>query len=313
MHVLLIVTAFCAAGFNTVIPVRVGSPEHMTAMNKTYQEAKARRTHFILGANGEIIIPSDRPESAMWGPVHDYTEKDGHLRMWMPFSFQFAEVLRSGRVVVLRRTFRVEMPYVSEGMLEQKTMHVWPGLFAEFPTRWPFFKDGVPAPAPPGTVFCRSLEESAPTPEPPPGTLQWLLLGCNGELIAPAANTPMPANVLWVVPSAQRGGLDLIHSGPLHSGLYAHVCPDGRMLYGARRLTRAPLYAIAREFSLTAPGAIWRYPSHWPFFVDMDHSALACIPPGCGVAPVGLAPDDLTVVVGADGKVTVHPRKIRVQ
>ncbi|NLV42180.1 MAG: hypothetical protein GXY15_13265 [Candidatus Hydrogenedentes bacterium] len=285
----------------------------MKASNEIYREATENRTHFVLGANGEIIFPSDTPASVMWGAVQNYTEKDGHLLMWAPFHFQLAEVLRSGRVVVLRRTFRVEMPYVSEGMLEQKTMHVWPGLFAEFPTRWPFFTNGVPAPAPPGTVLCRSLEENAPAPPPPPGALQWLMLGSSGELIAPAENTAMPANVLWVVPSAQPGELDLIHSGPLHSGLYAHVCSDGKMLYGERRRADPPLYAIAREFSLAAPGGIWRYPSHWPFFTDLDHSALACIPPGCGVEPVGLAPDDVTVVVGADGKVTVHPKKITVE
>ncbi len=314
MHALLIIAALFSTGFETAIPVRLGSPEHMKVSNEAYREASENRTHFVLGANGEVIIPSDRPESRMWWPVYDYTARGGPLQMWMPFSYlQLAEVLRSGRVVVLRRTYRVEMPYVSEGMLDQKTIRVWPGLLAEFPTRWPFFKDGVLAPAPPGTVLCRSLEENTPAPEPPSGALQWLLLGSSGELIAPTENTAKPANVLWVVPSAQPGGLDLIHSGPLHSGLYAHVCSDGRMLYGEQRRADPPLYAIAREFSLAAPGAIWRHLSHWPFFTDLDHSALACIPPGFGVAPVGLAPDDVTVVVGVDGKVTVHPKKIMVE
>ncbi len=58
----------------------------------------------------------------------------------------------------------------------------------------------------------------------------WLMLGLHQRLISPYPHSMRPPNVLWIVPNG--GGFDLVHSGPLHRGLYARIREDFSVTYG---------------------------------------------------------------------------------
>ena len=56
------------------------------------------------------------------------------------------------------------------------------------------------------------------------------MLGLHQRLISPHTHSMRPPNVLWIVPNG--GGFDLVHSGPLHRGLYARIREDFSVTYG---------------------------------------------------------------------------------
>jgi hypothetical protein len=310
MHAMLIVLAVLFAGSDTAISVRLGSKENL-ADGKATGKAIEQGSYFFLGANGELIAPSKIEEQPCLANLRfPYTEESQGMLLWLPIVLKpFVEIASDGTITLPERLISVETPIASPGYLRRKDIHLSPGLLPELPTRWPFMQDGRPVPAPRGAILCRSLEKKTPPAVPPENATGWLLLGWDGALIAPVLGAPMPANPLWVVDGGANRGIDLVFGGPLHSGVYAHVSPDGEMRYGEKRLVALPLSAIGRQLSMIAPNSEANdIKSYWPFFKDMERTRLALMPPGYAIQPFGISLKEITVTVDEAGKVDVHLR-----
>ncbi len=116
------------------------------------------------------------------------------------------------------------------------------------------------------------------------GAIGWTMLLADGSMYRPKTKE-IPANALWV----QRAGdgLDLVHAGPLYSGVYAHVGADRRI-----------------ELSETPDPDSQTYPL-WPFIDEAKHPAA---PPEGFYVPRDY-PQDMVYIVFSTGVVEAFKAK----
>lgn len=122
---------------------------------------------------------------------------------------------------------------------------------------------GNPGLPPEGTVLYEDGTKS-PLPEPPAGNAGWIVLGYKGLLFTPPSQANRPPNVLWVLPK-KEGGIDLVHSGPLHRGVFATIQADRRIMFGPG--------ADGLAWPKGEQGGWWQY-------IDYDTVRPMMLPPG---------------------------------
>lgn len=100
------------------------------------------------------------------------------------------------------------------------------------PTKWPF-RDGAGNLAfpPSSKVLSSAAEEEHDRLDPPAESIGWMFMDASGELYRNHIKLEPFANILWVVKKGD--GLEIVHSGPLHEGVYASVSSDLRILWSA--------------------------------------------------------------------------------
>lgn len=190
-------------------PVTVASVLCKETRSKRARESKGTEKRIgwlMLGANGELIMP---PEGISPGP--------GSLLVY-----------KCGEKLELRLSDKPVSPpygYVSAGgYLSVQAAEKPGGLDAATPKQWPFAggkKDLVLPPA--NTVLSSFPALGKKKKGAPSGTVGWAMLLADGSLYRPKTKE-VPANALWI--RKTKDGLDFIHAGPLHSGVYAHVGKD---------------------------------------------------------------------------------------
>lgn len=313
MHMLMLLLGLMTGSPETAIPVHLGTGENVGEA-RAIRERAGEDWMFYLGANGELVTPSKLEDSTLGMVYPIYCTKESDKRaVWLPyFNHPFAEIRQNGDIVVLDSYYIADIIVPKNREKIVRNVHVSPDLFPDFPTRWPYIRDGVLLPAPPGAILSKSLERKKPPPEGSSGARGWLILGWKGELISPVQGSSAPENVVWMVSSDLHGGMDLIHSGPRFSGRYAHVSPYGKMGFGDGLTDSPPLLPLERTLMIIDDEHIVPTKSFWPFFSEVGRKQLAPIPPGYSVQPTDTHPDFVTAVVNEDGSVQVIRRKIRV-
>lgn len=315
MNTMLILLSVFLGDTEGTISVQLGSKENVMS-GMIIQGARDRGSVCFLGTNGELLFPSgvSKPFMSALSSI-TYTEENGSIRLWLPIvSRPFAEVSNEGFITLLDSTFVVSVPGSPLGIRKNKTIQIRPELLPEFPSRWPFKDCGVVASAPQGTLLCKSLEESLQPPQPPINAKGWLLLGWDGSLSAPPQKTPIPANVLWVVTDDMRKGFDLVHGGPLHSGVYARVYPDGEMRFGDAETIRPTMHPFAQELAITKDDSIVNsIKCYWSVFSSRGEGELAMLPPGYIISPSEHSLREPTIFTDESGENRVYLPPIRVE
>ena len=301
MHMLMILLGLLTGSPEAAVPVHLGTSESWEDAHAIREKA-GKDWRFFLGANGELISPHNSEDTTLGRVSYIYCTQESNKKViWLPFlNKPFAEIYQDGSIVILEGRYLVDIMISRKRDKLEKSVHISSALFPDFPTRWPYIKDGVLLPAPPGSILANSLEKNESPPESPSGARGWLILGWNGELISLRQEGRAPKNVLWMVAPNLSNGIELIHSGPQFSGLYAHVTAGGKMNFGADGTATHPLSALEKEITIIDDDNIVPTESFWPFFADTERTRLAIFPSGFFVQPTDTHPDEILVVVRDD-------------
>lgn len=201
---------------------RTFSPAQIREISKRFQEAG--RHVFLLGANGELIavrhagvsdsalllIPRDNGlDLIVDGPISEFSldSMDTYLSVDERGRIDYGFPLKSSRHSKMAPEF---WPYVEKsGELKMPAINsvLW-NRGAE-----------------------KALESNICSPHNATG---WLLLTWDDYLVAPLADAERPPNVLWIVPGQEgvENGFQLIHSGPLRSGVFMTVTEERKVIPG---------------------------------------------------------------------------------
>lgn len=197
------------------------SGERMRAFGAIYRKYRLQTFEAHLGANGEFI----------GGPLRSLGSRPPLIGLpyrggfWLWANAEIDEAGTGPEILFATVTpnGQVERTYLGES--GTKSMPAIPKDWSRDE------KTGSLRPLEPGEVLSGAPVEaskSGDTEADSPDT--WLLMGLHRTLISPIASSRRPPNVLWIVPNG--GGFDLVHSGPLHRGLYARIREDFSVTYG---------------------------------------------------------------------------------
>lgn len=195
--------------------------ERMRAFGAIYRTHRLQTFQAHLGANGEFIGGPLR--SLGCRPPLIGLPYRGGLWLWANAEIDEAGTGPEILFATVDPSGKVERAYLGE-----------PGTksMPSIPTEWPRNdKTGRVRPLGTGEILSGVQGEGSSSGDANAESQgAWLMLGLHHGLISPMTQSMRPPNVLWIVPNG--GGFDLVHSGPLHRGLYARIRDDFSVTYG---------------------------------------------------------------------------------
>ena len=190
--------------------------------SKAYREGQC----FEMGLNGEIIFGYGCGDFVI-------LEREKHLVI----SMMTVETLSNGR-----NRYSWKEIYVAEedGSIQAHDSKRAKGVHSlrALPREWPVRDESGSLRIPKDRlIVSTSVFISTELRDKPEGTVgYYVLLAIPGVAIAPHSTVKAPDNVLWIVPlnpvDGPEKGFQLIHSGPLHQGIYATVYEDRTVKFG---------------------------------------------------------------------------------
>jgi len=195
--------------------------ERMRAFGAIYRTHRLQTFQAHLGANGELI--GGPLECLGCRPPLIGLPYRGGFWLWANAEIDEAGTGPEILFATVDPSGKVERTYLRE-----------PGAksMPAIPTEWPRDdKTGNPRPLGPGEILSGATGAASNSGDPDTKLLgDWLMLGLHHGLISPMTSSKCPPNVLRIVPNG--GGFDLVHSGPMHRGLYARIHEDFSVTYG---------------------------------------------------------------------------------
>lgn len=200
----------------------------LEAADETLEQKALREGHCLeLGLNGELIVP---PKDYGCGDLV-VTNQDGSIII----SYMYNDKTEGGRNRFAWRQFAVVN---ASGTLQVRDTQHFPqkGGLTELPEKWTFLNAAGKLVLPERErVLSRS---NSRTRTKPAGSLGcYILLAIPAGAIAPSPEVEPPENIVWILPlelgSSVDKGFQLVHSGPLHDGVYLTVYPDRSVALGS--------------------------------------------------------------------------------